>query len=142
MAAGAWVVFNEAKRQLLNGQLDLDGATLKMYLCKVAASLSNNLTLSVYSQLGNFVSGGGYTGAKTLSSVSVRMSTVGTAVFDCADVIFTASGADVTSITYAVIAVSGSEVLCFSRLSSSAFSVTSGNTLTVQINAGGIFQLV
>ena len=46
---------------------------------------------------------------------------------------------------YLVIAASnttgGNQALCWSKLSTAAFSVTSGNTLTIQVNAAGVFAL-
>ncbi|MCC6359567.1 MAG: hypothetical protein IT450_12555, partial [Phycisphaerales bacterium] len=56
--------------------------------------------------------------------------------------VFTASGANITSIMYAVIYVSGGKALCWSKLSTAAFSVTSGNTLTIGANStGGAFTI-
>jgi hypothetical protein len=139
MAAAAWKVYNEAKLYMLNGTLDLDTGNWRMALYK-STSNASTYTLSTGASVSNVVNAAGYTGAKTLT-VSVRQSTSATIVWDCADVIFTASGADVTSIMYAVIYVSGGKAVAWSKLSTAIFSVTSGNTLTVQINSGGIFQL-
>jgi hypothetical protein len=65
------------------------------------------------------------------------MSTVGLA--------FTASGASLTNIKYAILrnstGATAGRLLCFCRLSSSQFTVTSPNTLTVLPAATGIFTL-
>ena len=58
---------------------------------------------------------------------------------------FTASGANLTNIKYAVIrnstGAAAGNLLCFCQLSSSQFDVTSPNTLTVLPAATGIFTL-
>ena len=139
MAAAAWKVYNEAKVYMLNGTLDMDTGAWRMALFK-STSNASTYTLSTGASVTNVVNAAGYTGTKTLT-VSVRQSTSATTIWDCADVIFTASGADITSIKFAVIYVSGGKAVAWSALSTAIFSVTSGNTLTVQIAAGGIFQL-
>ena len=58
---------------------------------------------------------------------------------------FTASGANLVDIKYAIIRNStgagAGKLLCFCQLSSSNFTVTSPNTLTVLPAATGIFTL-
>jgi len=61
--------------------------------------------------------------------------------FDAADVVFTASTASAFSVKYAAIYVSGGKALCWCQLSTSGFSVTASNTLTIQMNASGIWEL-
>jgi hypothetical protein len=56
-------------------------------------------------------------------------------------VTFTASGAPLTNVKYAVIYQSGGKLLCFCRLSSAQFTVASPNTLTVLPAATGVFTL-
>ena len=141
MAASAWKVYNETKKYLENGTIDLDTNVLKIALYKSSSNVST-FTLSAQSEFTNVVNAAGYTGAKTLGNVVVTAGASASSIkFDASDVIFTASGADVTSIMYAAIYVSGGKALCWSKLSSSVFSVTSGNTLTVQFNSSGIWTL-
>ena len=141
MAASAYSVYNEAKAYLVNGTVDLDTNVIKMGLFK-STSNASTFTLSTGASVTNAVSGGGYTGAKTLTcSVKVGASAK-QYKFHYASVVFTASGADITSIMYAVIYVSGGKALCWSKLSTAAFSVTSGNTLTIGANStGGAFTI-
>jgi hypothetical protein len=66
--------------------------------------------------------------------------------WDATDLVFTANGANLSNIKFAIIHVSAGSVtsgypLCWSRLSTQQFSVTSGNTLTIQFAAAGIFTL-
>ena len=60
-------------------------------------------------------------------------------------VAFTASGASLTNIRYAVLrnstGAAAGKLLCFCQLSSAQFTVSSPNTLTVLPAATGIFTL-
>ena len=62
--------------------------------------------------------------------------------FDCADVVVTALGSDIADIKFAVISDAvGGQLLAYSRLSTSQYTVTAGNTHTITIASGGIFEL-
>jgi hypothetical protein len=141
MAASAFQVYNEAKMYMVNGTVDLDTNVVKMALFK-STSNASTFTLSTGASITNVVNAAGYTGAKTLT-VSVKVGASAKQYkMHFADVIFTASGADVTSIMYAAIYVSGGKAICWSKLSTAAFTVTSGNTLTISANAtGGAFTI-
>jgi hypothetical protein len=143
MAATAFILYNAAKRELLKGRCDLDTNLTRAYLYKGSSNASTTALILLGSAT-NAVSGGGYTGAKTLGSITISLSG-DAAKFDAADTIYTASGANITSIKYLIIASTfsgvGNQVVCWSRLSATAFSVTSGNTLTVQYSSSGIFSL-
>mgnify|MGYP000872293952 CR=1 FL=1 len=141
MAASAFRVYNEAKQKMLNGSIDLDAATLRMALMK-STSNASTFTLSTFASVTNAVSGGGYTGVKSLTASMIAGANASTYKFTFANVVYTASGADITSIMYAVIYVSGGAVITWSKLSTAAFTVTSGNTLTIAANAtGGAFTI-
>ena len=151
MAATAWQLYNKAKQSIGNGTITLGAGVFKMVLARTASNAST-FTLSTYASITNEISAtGGYaTGGKALvpataqwtvgasaKSYKFTMSTVGLA--------FTASGASLTNIRYAVLrnstgALAG-KLLCFCQLSSAQFTVTSPNTLTVLPAATGIFTL-
>lgn len=142
MAASAWRVFNESKQKFLNGGIDLDTAAVRMRLHK-STSNASTFTLSAASEVTNAVttnlSGGG---VKTLTCSVVAGANASTFKFTFASVIYTASGGDVSSIMYALIYVSGGAAICWSKLSTAIFTVTSGNTLTISANAtGGAFTI-
>jgi hypothetical protein len=61
--------------------------------------------------------------------------------FDATDTIFTASSGNIGSVMYSVIYASGGKLIAWAKLSTSVFTVTSGNTLTNQYNAAGIFTI-
>ena len=151
MAASAWQLYNSAKKYIGNGTITLGAGVFKMVLA-TSASNTSTFTLSTYASVTNEISAtGGYvTGGKNLVPATAlwtvgasakqykfTMSTVGLA--------FTASGASLTNIKYAVLRNStgagAGKLLCFCQLSSSQFTVTSPNTLTVLPAATGIFTL-
>jgi len=151
MAASAWQLYNSAKKYIGNGTITLGAGVFKMLLA-TSASNASTFTLSTYASVTNEISAtGGYTaGGKNLVPATAQwtvgasakqmkftMSTVGLA--------FTASGASLTNIKYAIIRNStgagAGKLLCFCQLSSSQFTVTSPNTLTILPAATGIFTL-
>ena len=151
MAATAWQLYNSAKKYIGNGTITLGAGVFKMVLSNTASNAST-FTLTAYSQLtgeisatGGYVSGGKnlvpatalWTVGASAKQFKFTMSTVGLA--------FTASGASLTNIRYAVLrnstGVGAGRLLCFCQLSSSQFTVTSPNTLTVLPAATGIFTL-
>jgi len=151
MAASAWQLYNKAKQSIGNGTITLGAGVFKMVLAR-SASNASTFTLSTYASVTNEISAtGGYvTGGKDLVPATAlwtvgasakqykfTMSTVGLA--------FTASGASLTNIKYAILrnstGATAGKLLCFCQLSSSQFTVTSPNTLTVLPAATGIFTL-
>lgn len=139
MAAGSWTLTNTGRTSLLNGTFDLDTDTFKMALFTSSSNIGSSST--TYAGLTNEVANAnGYTtGGKTLT---MSLSGTTTVTVDCDDQTWTASGGSITA-RFAVIYESGGNVLCYCLLDSAPADVTAtdGNTLTVQINASGIFTL-
>lgn len=139
--AAAWKVYNLAKKYIGDGTIDLDAATLRMSLHK-STSNASTFTLSTLASITNVVDAAGYNGPKTITASVVVGASAAAYKFTFTSIIYTASGADITSIMYAVIAVSGGKAICWSQLSIGAFSVTSTNTLTIGADAtGGAFTI-
>ena len=153
MAATAWQLYNSAKKYIGNGTITLGAGVFKMVLAQTASNAST-FTLSTYASVTNEVAAagvGGYvTGGRNLVPATAQwvvgasakqqkftMSAVGLA--------FTASGASLVNIRYAILrnstGAAAGKLLCFCQLSSSQFTVTSPNTLTVLPAATGIFTL-
>ena len=159
MAATAWQLYNSAKKYIGSGTttITLGAGVFKMALF-TSDSNASTFTLSAYGGGGALTSvtneiaaAGGYaTGGRDLVPATGQwvvgasakqqkftMSTVGLA--------FTASGANLENIKFAVIrnstGAAAGKLLCWCRLSSSQFDVTSPNTLTVLPAATGIFTL-
>lgn len=153
MAAGTWKVFGKAKKYLGNGTITLGAGVFKMSLHRASASAALLLlsTRSTFASIpgeisarGGYVAGGRNIVPATGSWVSISAkaqkftySTIG--------LVYTASGSALNNIKYAVIRNStgagAGKLLCFCTLSTAAFTVTSGNTLTITPAAGGIFSL-
>ena len=146
MGASAWTVFDAAKNFIGTGSLPLLTGIHRMSLHTSACSAEISGAITSWASIGNEISAtGGYV-RKTLAS---RTWTAGTSAgvqkFDFTDPVFTASGSILKSIRYAVVMASvsagGGLPLCYAALSTSSFSVTSGNTLTVQLATTGCFIL-
>lgn len=148
MAAQAWSVYNEAKKKIGNTTIDLSGTIFRISLFKSSSNFAT-LTLSLQSEVTNEVSEqNGYSSSG--KSLANEVWTVGASAkqykFDADDVVWTATGGNITSIKGAVIwvsdaAVANQHLLCFSSLTSSEFTLSSGNTLTIQMNSAGILTL-
>jgi hypothetical protein len=146
MAAGAWTVYNEAKKYIGNATLNF--STAKRITLHTSASNAATLTLSIYSELDNEVaSGNGYsTSGKALGTVAwTQGASAGSYKFDSEDVVWTGTGGTIANIKYAVISnVSGGasgKLVCRSTLTSAQFTLGSGNTLTIQMATTGILTL-
>lgn len=148
MASGKWKLYEPAKEYIGDGTIDFDTQTFKCALF-TSASNCNTLTHDALADLTNQVANGnGYTtGGVTLGSVTWGQ-TGGTATFDSGDAVWTASGASLTA-RYGVIYQSGTvggvvdALVCVSLLDTTPADVTatSGNTLTIAMNASGILTL-
>lgn len=147
MAASAWTVFNRAKHKIGNGTINLGGGKYRLTLHRTSASAKLSGQPSIFTSVGFESSGGGYsdyllsnvawTGAASANSTTRK--------FDCTDPVITASSSVLSAVRYAVLrysagAASG-HLLCYAALSTAQFDVGSGNTLTIQMNASGIFTL-
>lgn len=144
MAAAAWLLYNEAKKYIGNGTIVLGTSAFKLKLT-TSASNASTFTLSTFASVTNEISArGGYVAnGKLLTTMAW---TVGASAksykFDSDDVVFTASGSSLINVKFAVIGLSGGKALCWSKLSTAQFTITSPNTLTIQMAALGIFTMV
>jgi len=145
MAAQAWELYNSAIGALGSATLDLDaGANIyRMRLYKSDSNASTVTFVSAGSLTSEVANANGYaTRGKTLSAHTWTSVASGTWRFDSTNVAWTASGGAITSVGFAVIAASNSILVCKSKLTTTGFiSIGTGGTLTIQINASGIFEL-
>lgn len=143
MAATSWAFYDKAKEYIGDGTIDLDTDVFYIALF-LSSSNASTATLTALASVSNQVaSGNGYTaGGRQLSAVTWGSgASAGQRKWDSTAKIWTASGGTISGIKYAVIYASGNQLLCWSKLSTSAFSVTDTNTLTVTPAATGIFTL-
>lgn len=139
MAAGTWTFTNGGRTKLLDGTFDLDSDTFKMALFLSTSNIG--ATSTTYAGLTNeHANGNGYTTGGV--SVTLSLSGTTTVMVDSTDAVWTASGGSITARFAVIYEVSGN-VLCYCLLDSTPADVTAtdGNTLTVQINASGVFTL-
>jgi hypothetical protein len=148
MAAGAWAVYNESKKKIGNGTISLAATVFRITL-HTSASNANTATLSIYNELNNEVSeGNGYSssGKALANEVWTVGASAGQYKFDADDVVWTATGGAINNIKIAAIWLSAAasanrHLLCRSVLTSTQFNLSSGNTLTLQMNSAGILTL-
>ena len=147
MAATAWTIYNKCKRTFVSNspvaQINLGTTAMKMKLTN-SASNAATMTLSTFASItGEISARGGYAaGGRALAGMAV---TVGASAksykFNSNNLVFTANGSSLINVKYAVIGVSGGRPVCYSQLSTAQFTITSPNTLTIQMNALGIFTM-
>ena len=144
MAAAAWRLYAKAKEYIGDGTITLGAGGFKMALFK-GSSNASTVTLSTLASVTVQASGGAYTaGGKYLAPSAGTWTLAGSTVtfdYTTLGITFTASGSNISAVQYAVIHNSAGKLLCWSKLSSSAFSVADPNTLTVLPAATGVFTL-
>ena len=141
MATSAFRLYNEAKKYLLTADLDLNSTAMRIGLFNGGVS---SYTLSTWASLitaGNPVSGGGYA-AKSLTGLAVTAGASAKVIkFDASDKVWTASGGNFVSVGYLAVGISGGKALGWVQLTTTPFTLSDGNTLTIQWNASGLFTL-
>lgn len=146
MAAQAWKIYNKAKKKLGNQTISLSAQTWRIALFQSASDFSDLTTSLLTSISGEVASANNYvqSGKSLAGEVWVTGASAKQYKFDADDIIFTASGGNIANIKAAVIFASGAtpHVLCFASLTSTQFTLADGNTLTIQMNASGIFTMV
>ena len=144
MAAAAWRLYAKAKEYIGDGTITLGTGGFKMALFR-GSSNTSTITLSTLASVTVQASGGAYTaGGKYLAPSAGTWTLAGSTVtfdYTTLGITFTASGSAISAVQYAVIYNSAGKLLCWSKLSASAFSVADPNTLTVLPAATGVFTL-
>lgn len=148
MAVGAWAVYNLAKKKIGNASLSLASTAFRLQL-HTSASNFNTATLGVIGSVDNQVSeANGYSssGKALTGEVWTVGASAGQYKFDADDVFWSANGGTIANVKGAVIWISGASagarhLLCRSQLSTSQFSISAGNRLTIAMNASGVLTL-
>ena len=146
MAADAWVMHDKFHEYMGDGTVDLDGDSFKINLylstSDVATTSVNAMADATFQVATNY----GYTQSTKAITSPTWVESGGTVTFDCADVVWTASGGSITA-RYAAIyddTVASpviDPIMVHSLLDNSPADVTAtdGNTFTVAIHANGVF---
>ena len=143
MAVAAWIFYNEAKKYLMNGTIDLDTDVFKVSL-HTSASNASTATLSTYASVNNEVANANNyaTGGKSMTAITWASGASASEYrWDATALVWTASGGSISAVKFAVARNSAGKLMAWSKLSTSQFSVTTGNTLTLTPSANGIFEL-
>lgn len=148
MAAGAWTVYNLAKKKIGNATLSLAATVFRMTL-HTSASNAATATLGTFASVtGEVTEANGYSssGKALANEIWTAGASAGQYKFDADDPFWSANGGTIPNIKYAVIWISGASanarhLLCRSTLSTSQFTLSAGNRLTVTLNASGILTL-
>ena len=143
MAAGAWVVVNAIKERMGNAEINFDTDTFKVRLYTSSSDLS--ATSDDASAVTNELStANGYTAGGASVTPTWTRST-GTCTFDVSDPSWTASGGSIVARFAAIVdeTPTPDRVVAYCLLDSTPADVTTttGNTLTLQISASGVFTL-
>lgn len=145
MAAQAFKLYNRAIRKLGAGTIALPGA-VRIALVGSAGNFATKAMTLFGSQSDQVAEANGYSssGKALASEVWTAGASAGQIKFDAADPIWTATGGAINSIKACVLFMSGTSAgachnLAYASLTSAAFNLSSGNTLTIQFNASGIF---
>ena len=149
MAAGAWTFYHKAKLNLMNGSIDLDTDSFRMSLFTSASNAADVTNLTVIGSVtGELTEAFGYSSSgKPLTGVTWAVGASASEMrFDATALVWAAAGGDIVNNKFAVIWKTGAsagarKLLCYSQLSTSQFTITSGNTMTITPSANGIFEL-
>jgi hypothetical protein len=156
MAAGTWKIYAKAKKYIGAGTITLGAGVFKMALLRSSATALGIQTVSTRSTWASISSveisaRGGYAANGRNILPATGQWTVGASAkqykftYTTAGLVYTASGSALNNIRFAVIRNStgagAGKLLCFCTLSSSAFTISSPNTLTILPAATGVFTL-
>lgn len=143
MAATAWSIYNKAKKNIGNGTIKLGTDVNKIQL-HTSASNASTFTLSTAASVTSEVTGAnGYTtgGKSAASPIWTTGASAKQYKFNTNNVTWNASGGTIPNVKFAVVKNSAGKIICWSKLSTSQFTVSSGNSLTLAMNSSGIFTL-
>ena len=133
------VIYNRAKKNLMNGTYDLDNDTFKVMLVYQAYTPNADTNL-VASDVSNEITGTGYTaGGRALSGLSVSQdNTNNKGVWDAADVIWASSSISAYgAVIYDTTAASA--LVCYFDFG--GYKVSATGTFTIAWNAAGLISL-
>ncbi len=140
MAAGAWVMTNGARTDVLSAVVNFETGTFKMALYLSTSDLSTSST--TYAGVSNqHAQANGYTTGGETVALSLSGTTTVKVDIDT-DPVWTANGGSIVA-KWAAIYEVGGDIICFALLESGGADVTAtdGNTLTVAAHASGVMTL-
>jgi hypothetical protein len=148
MAAGKWKMYESAKLALANGEIDFDTHAFKINLY-LSTSNANTLTAATISQLSDITNqvatAFGYTQNDKAVTITTANSSGTITIDETTNPVWTASGGSITA-RFAVIyddthASDLPVFVCLLDTAPADVTATTGNTLTININASGVVTL-
>jgi hypothetical protein len=142
---GTLIVYDSFKRDIQNGTIDVDGDT---FICGLSTSVyvPDRSAHETLANITNEVTGNGYA-RQTLLGVTLTEPVAGTWRFDSDDPVFTAAGGSIVARWWWIFddtPTSPADPLCFYGLLDNTpadVTTTDTNTLTIQVNASGYYEL-
>lgn len=145
MAADAWIIHDRFKEFMGDSTIDMDGDSFALRLYLSTSNIASTSVGDATTATNEHANANGYTtGGNSLSSVTWNRAT-NTVTFDSADSVFTASGGSIVARFAAIVdtTTTPDEIVAHVLMDNAPADVTAtdGNTLTIQMNASGIFTL-
>jgi hypothetical protein len=145
MAAGAWVVYDQFKLKLGKKIMSLNAAdTINMALFLSTSNVgSESLATATYGAATNEVATAyGYTATGVICAATYT-NAAGVETFTVANAVWNASGGSITARFAVLYDATTGDLIAYCLLDSTPadVTVTTGNSLTVAINASGVFTL-
>ena len=142
MAATAWSFYNSFREKLGEGDFDLSGTGVNFFMALHTSAASANATNATFIANEVAAANGYATGGLSVSGRTwAAGASAGVFRFDSTAVVWTATGGDISNVKFAIIYQSGGKLVCFSKLTTSQFTLSEDNTLTVTPSANGVFEL-
>lgn len=144
MAASAWAVHDKAKQKFLNGGgLDLDTDALVLRLYTAASNIQTTSVSDATTATNELGTANGYTAGGQVITTPTVSEAAGVTTFDCDNAVWTAAGGSITARLAAIVDTTATpdEVICSCSLDASDVIATDTNTLTVAMNASGVFTV-
>jgi hypothetical protein len=146
MAADAWVMHDKFKEYMGDGTVDLDADAFKMALFLSTSNIATTSINALSTATNEIANANGYTTGGETAGLPTWVESAGTVTFDTANVVWTATGGSITARFAAIyddtVTIPVADpIMCHSLLDNTPADVTATdtNTLTVAINASGVF---
>ena len=146
MAADAWVMHDKFKEYMGDGTVDLDADAFKMALFLSTSNIATTSIDGLATATNQHANANGYTTGGDAVASPTWVESAGTVTFDAANQVWTASGGSIIArfagiYDDTVTTPEADPIMCHSLLDNTPADVTATdtNTLTIAINASGVF---
>lgn len=146
MAASSWILYDNILQELGDADIAFDTGTFKVALFQSTFDGNTHAAGTLYSGMtGEVANQFGYTTGGDPVTITWAETGAGTGIWrlDSDDPTWTAAGGSITPVRYAVLYETGTSIaVAYCELDTAVdITVTDTNTLTIQLNAGGYFEI-